>query len=136
MAGSTLTKSMRRLENAGFVTRERDPNDGRALWLVATNEGRQMLDEVLSTPWQPVLSHANPQQIAAGEIVPVDIEILPSSTLFRAGESLQLDVQGRDLFEHPALAHGYSDGINVGAHSIHTGATYDSHLLVPVVPAE
>ena len=94
------------------------------------------LDEALSTLWQPVLSHADPQLLTADEIVPVDIEILPSSTLFRAGESLRLVVQGRDLFEHPALAHGYSEGINVGAHTIHTGPTYDSHLLVPVIPLE
>ncbi len=92
------------------------------------------LDEDRSTPWQPVLSHDNPQPLAAGEIVPVDIEILPSSTLFRAGESLQLTVQGADLFEHPALAHAYSRDINTGVHAIHTGGEFDSHLLVPQIP--
>ena len=92
------------------------------------------LDEELSTPWQPVLSHDNPQPLTPGEIVPVDIEILPSSTLFRAGESLRLVVQGADLFEHPSLAHTYSQDVNVGTHTIHAGGEYDSHLLVPVIP--
>jgi putative CocE/NonD family hydrolase len=38
------------------------------------------LDEERSTPWQPVLSHDAPQPLTPGEIVPVDIEIVPSST--------------------------------------------------------
>ncbi|MEM6931800.1 MAG: CocE/NonD family hydrolase, partial [Myxococcota bacterium] len=85
------------------------------------------LDEALSTPWQPVLSHDNPQFVAPDEIVAVDIEILPSSTLFRAGESLQLVVQGADLFAHPSLAHAHSDPVNEGAHTIHAGGENHSH---------
>ncbi|RZV56047.1 MAG: CocE/NonD family hydrolase [Deltaproteobacteria bacterium] len=91
------------------------------------------LDESRSTPQQPWLSHDNPQPLTPNEIVPVEVEILPSSTLFRAGESLQVIVQGQDLFEHPSLAHDHSDDVNRGTHSIHTGGQYDSHLLAPVV---
>lgn len=91
------------------------------------------LDEERSTPWQPWLSHDNPQPLTPNEVVPVEVEILPSSTLFRAGESLQVVVQGQDLFEHPSLAHDHSDDVNRGTHSIYTGGQYDSHLLVPVV---
>ncbi|MEE4300478.1 MAG: CocE/NonD family hydrolase [Pseudomonadales bacterium] len=97
-------------------------------WLRAS---QRALDEARSRPWQPVLRRDEARPIAPGEIVPVDVEILPSSTLFRAGETLRLVVQGRDLFEHPALAHGYP--VNEGVHAIHTGGAYDSHLLVPVV---
>ncbi len=92
------------------------------------------LDTDRSTPSQPWLSHDNPQPLTPNEIVPVEVEILPSSTLFRAGESLRLVVQGRDLFEHPSLAHNHSDDVNRGTHSIHTGGELDSHLLVPVIP--
>jgi predicted acyl esterase len=88
------------------------------------------LNEEKSKPWQPVLSHEEVLPVPRKEVIPVEIEILPSSTLFRAGETLRLTIQGRDLFEHPALAHGYS--VNEGAHSINTGGTYDSHLLIPV----
>ena len=91
------------------------------------------LDPEPSTPWQPWLSHSDPQPLTPNEIVPVEIEILPSSTLFRAGESLRVVVQGQDLFEHPSLAHNHSDDVNLGTHSIHTGGQYDSHLLAPVV---
>ena len=92
------------------------------------------LDQEKSTPWQPVLTHDNPQPISPDEIVAVEVEILPSSTLFRAGESVQVVIQGADLFEHPALAHENSSEINMGTHTIHTGSQYDSHLLVPVIP--
>ena len=40
------------------------------------------------------LKHQRALKLEPGEIVPVDIEIWPSSTLFRKGEALQLTVQG------------------------------------------
>lgn len=95
---------------------------------------QRALDEERSTPWQPVLSHDNPQPVEPGQIVPVEIEILPSGTLFRAGETLQLVIQGKDLFEHPSLGHSYS--VNRGEHQIHTGGEFDTHLLIPVIPAK
>ncbi len=90
------------------------------------------LDQTRSTPLQPILAHGQELPLAPNEVVPVEIEILPSSTLFRAGESLRVVVQGHDLFEHPTLAHEHT--VNEGAHTIHTGDGYDSHLLIPVVP--
>ncbi|MEM8918014.1 MAG: CocE/NonD family hydrolase [Pseudomonadota bacterium] len=95
---------------------------------------QRRLDKNLSTAWQPVLQHGEAMPVSPGEVVPVEVEILPSSTLFRAGESLRLIVQGRDLFDHPSLAHKYS--VNQGNHTIHSGGQYDSHLLVPVLPRE
>ena len=85
-----------------------------------------------STPQQALLSFAGSQPISEGEIMPVEIEILPSSTLFRAGDSLQLTVQGRDLFDHPMLHH--ADTVNAVQHVLQGGRTYDPHLPVPVIP--
>ena len=90
------------------------------------------LDKAKSTEWQPVLTHNNPQKISKEEIIPVEIEILPSSTLFRKGESLQLVIQGKDVVTIPSMGHHYS--VNRGKHSIHTGGEFDAHLLVPVIP--
>ncbi|MBT8220123.1 MAG: CocE/NonD family hydrolase, partial [Bacteroidia bacterium] len=90
------------------------------------------LDKEKSTPWQPVLTHQNPQKLSRNEIVPIEIEILPSSTLLRKGETLQLVIQGKDFFCHPAMGHHYS--VNKGTHSIYTGNQYDAHLLIPVIP--
>ncbi len=91
------------------------------------------LDPERSTPAQPVLAHERSLPLDAGEIAPVEIEILPSSTRFMPGEVLEVAVQGRDHFAHPALAHEKT--INRGTHVIHAGGRHDSHLLVPVIPA-
>lgn len=90
------------------------------------------LDKDNSTPLQPVLTHANPQRLAADEVVAVEVEILPSSTRFLLGETLEVAVRGRDHYEHPSLAHTAT--VNSGTHLIHTGGEFDSHLLVPVIP--
>jgi uncharacterized protein len=93
------------------------------------------LDEEKSTPWQPYLKHQGEKRLKPGEIVPVEIEILPSSTLFRKGERLRLVVQGKDLIEGPPWGWlGYRQLANKGVHSIYAGGEYDSHLLVPVIP--
>ena len=73
-----------------------------------------------------------------GEIVPVEIEIWPSSTLFRAGEQMRVVVMGKDPFP-PSDAPGVGIAVhpvtrNAGKHTIHTGGRFDSHLLVPVIP--
>lgn len=93
---------------------------------------QRQLDQEKSTDWQPVLTLQNPQKLSKNEIVPVEIEILPSSTLFKKGESLQLVIQGKDFFVHPAMGHSYS--VNKGTHSLFAGKQYDSHLLIPVIP--
>lgn len=95
------------------------------------------LDEKKSTPYQPVHKHEREIKLEPREIVPVEIEIWPSSTLFAQGEKLRVIVQGSDIYS-------YSDGtltnlhatINRGEHVIYTGGKYDSHLLVPVIPSE
>ena len=67
--------------------------------------------------------------------MPVDIEIWPSSTLFEAGEKLQIVIQGRDIYGFPTVRHTqmHEDTRNAGEHILHTGGRYDSHLLVPVI---
>ena len=55
------------------------------------------LDPEKSTPYQPCLKHQRLLKLKPGEVVPVEIEIWPSSTLFRAGESLGLVIQGGDV---------------------------------------
>jgi uncharacterized protein len=94
------------------------------------------LDVEKSTPWQPVLKHEGEKRLRPGEIVSVEVEILPSSTLFHKGERLRLVIQGRDLIEGPPWGWlGYRRLTNKGVHSIYAGGEYDSHLLVPVIPS-
>lgn len=58
-------------------------------------------------------------------------EILPSSTFFEPGSSLQLDALGRDAARYPAFKHRQS--VNRGRHTIHTGETWPSALHVPIL---
>ena len=90
------------------------------------------LDNEKSTDWQPILTHNNPQKINKMKLFQSEIEILPSSTLFRKGEILQVVIQGKDICNLPSMGHYYS--VNKGNHSIYTGNEYDSHLLIPKIP--
>jgi predicted acyl esterase len=93
------------------------------------------LDEERSTPFQPVLLHRREIKLAAGEIVPVEIELWAASMLFEAGEGLRVTVIGSDLHAQEAWEHDAVRTVNRGMHVIHAGGPYDSHLLVPVIPA-
>jgi hypothetical protein len=69
----------------------------------------------------------------------VEIEIWPSSTLFRRGERLRILVKGSDIYPYPNRARGlplalHEDTRNRGTHIIRTGGRFDSHLLVPLIP--
>ena len=102
-------------------------------WLRASHRA---LDRERSTAWQPVHTHLREELLCAGEVVPVEIEIWPSSTLFRAGETLRVVVKGMDIYRDalPNLPFArHEDLRNRGRHVVHAGGRYDSHLMVPVV---
>ena len=91
------------------------------------------LDEELSTKFQPVQSHKKEEKLAPGEIVPVDIEIVPHSRFWHAGQSLRIQVAGRYIREgwfEPLMW----ETLNKGDHIIHSGGQYDSYLQIPVIP--
>ena len=96
------------------------------------------LDLEQSTPDQPIHAHQKEQLLMPGEIVPVDIEIWPSSTLFEAGEAIQVVVQGRDIYSFPNVRHTqmHEDLRNEGEHILYTGGRYDAHLLIPIIPEQ
>lgn len=89
-----------------------------------------------STPEQPNYAHEKDLPLARGEIVPVEIEIWPSSTLFRAGETLRLLIQGHDVntYADRLFAQRHEMTKNSGMHTIYAGGKYDSHLLVAIAP--
>jgi predicted acyl esterase len=97
-------------------------------WLRASH---RELDTDFSRPGRPWHTHRVSQPLAPGEIAPVEIEVLASSTHFEVGSSLQVDVLGHDAAKYPAFRHRRS--VNCGSHRIHTGGRYDSNLLAPFV---
>ncbi|MFB7121578.1 CocE/NonD family hydrolase [Bacillus tropicus] len=97
------------------------------------------LDLEKSTAAQPWLKHERQLKLKDNEIVPVEIEILPSGTLFKPGESIEVVVKGSEVVKGnstPGMKTRYEheETVNRGIHNIHTGEKYDSHLLVPVIP--
>src|SRR6202012_5127670 len=95
------------------------------------------LDEKRSSPQQPVHPHTREALLRPAERVAVEIEIWPSSTHFAPGQGLRIVVQGKDVITQagpnsPLMRHEQTR--NQGTHVIHTGGTFDSYLLVPVIP--
>jgi len=93
---------------------------------------RRALDASRSTPSEPVLAHQGGQKLAPGEIVRVEVAIQPSSTLFRAGEAIELVIAGHEIIPSPPLRKSAAG--NRGCHVVHVGGLHDSHLLIPVIP--
>ncbi len=58
-----------------------------------------------STDERVYLSHDEAQKVVAGEISEVYVEILPSGTKFKAGESISLVISNKDLKGAGDVAH-------------------------------
>lgn len=94
---------------------------------------KRELDEKLSTKYEPVLSGKSEKKLSPGEIVPVDIAIVPHSRIWHKGQKLRIQIAGRYIRE------GWFEPLqwetdNKGNHIIHTGGKYDSYLQVPIIP--
>jgi predicted acyl esterase len=94
------------------------------------------LDTERSTPWQPVHRHETALPVQPGQVVPVDVELLPSATHFRRGETLRLDVQGEPLFSWNPLVGQFParyEPSPAGTIVLHSGGSYEAQLLFPVI---
>jgi predicted acyl esterase len=135
-----LFVAIEKVDRAGYIVPFAffgNHNDGPVAlgWLRVSH---RELDEEKSTPYQPVYKHAKQIKLNHGEIVPVEIEIWPTSVLFEQGEKLRVVVQGSDIYNYPeeVQSNGHTATVNKGKHVIYTGGRYDSQLLVPVIPAD
>ncbi len=96
------------------------------------------LDEECSTAAQPEHTFRTVQPLVAGEIVPLEIALAGSSTLFRAGDELRLLIAGRYLEpRNPFFGHFPAHYVpsRRGRAVLHWGGDYPSRLLVPVIPS-
>lgn len=95
------------------------------------------LDAELSSATRPVPTHRHAEPLRPGEIVPVDIELRPQATRFRAGEVLRLDVTGRWFFPRDPVRGQFPAGYQKserGTCRLHLGAAYESRLLLATRP--
>lgn len=130
-----------------------DPNTPIALgWLRASH---RRLDPGRSRPWQPYHPHDRAEPLQPGQVVELDVEILPTSIVLPKGWSLALQVRGRDYeYEGEVAAFGQNfvyatRGTGGMTHNeprnrpaevfdttvtLHTGGNRASYLLLPVIP--
>jgi uncharacterized protein len=91
------------------------------------------LDPELSLPYRPYHRHKRRLFLKAGEIVEVQVEIWPTSMVFRKGHRIRLDIQPRDGVGSASYLHYHAD-YNTGTNTIYAGGDKPSYLLLPVIP--
>ena len=121
-------------------------------WLRASH---RKLDPTLSTEYRPYHAHDEEQPLDPGEVVPLDIELWPTSIVVPSGHRLALTVRGRDYEWGKATGARLSNFKNElrgcgpflhddprdrpaaifgGRTTLHAGPSQQSYVLVPVIP--
>lgn len=90
------------------------------------------LDEALSSDEVPAHSFDRVEKLAPGQVVDIEIDLLPIGLGFRAGDQLRFVISARNLLGTMMPGVREYVGANAGRHVIHTGGTYPSHLRLPV----
>ncbi len=99
-------------------------------WLRASHRQK---DAARSTERRPFYSHGEPKALTPGEIVRLDIEVMPFANVFKKGHRLRLEIANGDSpLTDGLFTHQYS-WFKVGADTIHHDAAHASRLVVPVV---
>jgi predicted acyl esterase len=91
------------------------------------------LDPQLSRPYRPYHKHLRRQWLKPGEIVQVQVEIWPTSMVFKKGHRIRLDIEPRDGVGSAPYTHYHAD-YNVGENTVYSGGDKESYLLVPIIP--
>ena len=102
-------------------------------WLKVSH---RKLDTERSTVFRPKHTHrrADHAPLHEGEIVPVEVEIIPNTGLIRKGHRLRLDIQPHTGVGH-GMRHVYDATYHDGAQNmIYTGPQHPSYIQLPVLP--
>jgi putative CocE/NonD family hydrolase len=101
-------------------------------WLRASH---RKLDPEQSLPYRPFHAHNERLWLKPGEIVECDIEVWPTSMVFKKGHKLRVDVQPRDGSGSAPYTHYHGD-YNAGAeNTIYAGGDKASYLLAAIIPS-
>ncbi|MFC8597687.1 CocE/NonD family hydrolase [Isoptericola sp. NPDC057191] len=93
----------------------------------------RQLDEDRTTDDVPVHTFDRVAKLSPGEIVDVEIDLLPVGLVFRPGEQLRLVISGRSLLGTMMPGNReYTSAVNKGRHVVHTGGEHASSLRLPV----
>ncbi|MBU2668226.1 CocE/NonD family hydrolase [Actinoplanes bogorensis] len=91
------------------------------------------LDEKLSTGDVPAHTFDRVEKLSPGEIVTVEIDLLPVGLAFHPGDQLRLVISGRSLLGPMMPRLREYEPANSGRHVIHTGGEHASYLQLPVL---
>jgi putative CocE/NonD family hydrolase len=102
-------------------------------WLRASH---RKLDKDLSLSYRPYHAHDERWWLQPDEAVECQVEIWPTSMVFKKGHKLRLDVTPRDGAASGHFTH-YNADYNAGAtNAIYSGGDKPSWLMLPVIPAK
>jgi len=91
------------------------------------------LDPELSLPYRPYHKHKRRLFLTPGEIVEVQVEIWPTSMVFKKGHRIRLDIQPRDGVGSQSYMHYHAD-YNDGRNTVFAGGDKLGYLLLPIIP--
>ena len=95
-------------------------------------------DEARSSDYTVKHTHlkADYRPLRPGEIVAVEIEIIPNTALIRKGHRIRVDIQPFDGFGH-GTRHSYDEAHHKDVeYAIYTGPEHPSFIQLPIVPAK
>lgn len=98
-------------------------------WLRASH---RELDAAASTELAPRHAHTDPTPITPGEVIRYDVEVWPTSYVFRKGNRIRIEIANGDSMVADGLFHHYY-GHKCGTDFIHHSSEHPSHILLPVV---
>ncbi|MCM2410772.1 CocE/NonD family hydrolase [Streptomyces sp. RKAG290] len=102
-------------------------------WLKVSH---RKLDTARSTPYTPKHTHLTDDHapLRDGEVVPVEIELIPNTGLIRTGQRLRIDIQPYDGAAH-GVPHAYDATYHAGTtNTVHTGPDRIGYVQLPIVP--
>jgi len=99
-------------------------------WLRASH---RRLDPERSTPYRPFHPHDAIEPLKPGHIYEFDIEVWPTSWVFKSGHRIRVELANADspMLDTP-VNHHY--GVKVGCDTIYHDADHPSRILLPVIP--
>jgi predicted acyl esterase len=129
-----------------------DGNFVAKLWSLGPSERRTLitrtvlkashreLDEAQSTFCNPVHTHANPQPVVPGEITEFTFAFPAVSHVFTPGQQIELEISTVDPIDipwwHVMNVMGPLPSMTLTYYKIFRDRDHQSHLLLPVIPAE
>ena len=101
-------------------------------WLRASH---RQVDQARSTTWEAFHPHTTEQPVPSGEIVDLDLTLLPSATRFAAGDELVLHLRDQWFFPANQIT-GQFPAIYARTRPqrwrIHTGGPHQATLTIPI----